>query len=82
MNIHELMEQLSRFPEDIEVVVQGYEDGFDPVISLKAVRRRKAENMSRSQAEYEELDSTAAGGENAVAIWGRRGANDNTEDVW
>lgn len=31
MTVHELMQLLSKYPSDLRVVVNGYEDGYDDV---------------------------------------------------
>ena len=40
MNVKELMEILGEYPQDMRVVVQGYEDGYDDVRS-GCVKQRK-----------------------------------------
>lgn len=37
MNVAELIALLKKLPADKEVVVQSYEEGFDPVTALKVV---------------------------------------------
>ena len=37
MNVSELIETLQKFPTDLPVVVQSYEDGVDPVTEAKTI---------------------------------------------
>ncbi|MFH1323329.1 MAG: hypothetical protein ABIH80_05825 [Methanobacteriota archaeon] len=37
MIIEELIQQLQRYPKNSRVIVQGYEDGFDEVYTVKEI---------------------------------------------
>lgn len=37
MTIHELIESLKRYPPGMQVVVKGYEDGFNDIDTIKQV---------------------------------------------
>jgi len=37
MIIEELIQQLQRYPKNSRVIVQGYEDGFDEVTTVKEI---------------------------------------------
>lgn len=70
MNISDLIECLQQFPPDLDVLVEGYETGFDPIHSLKvcAVERNvKAEDWDG------EFEDSPGGVQQALLILGRRG---------
>ncbi|MCL4823603.1 MAG: hypothetical protein KJZ57_05225 [Anaerolineales bacterium] len=41
MKAKELLEILSQIPEDVDVVVKGYEGGVDEVVNVKLVKIKK-----------------------------------------
>lgn len=43
MIVAELMNQLKNYPPDLEVVVNSYEEGYDPVTDLSEITVEKAE---------------------------------------
>ena len=70
MKISELSERLQQFPPDLDVLVEGYETGFDPIHSLKVCpveRNAKAEGWD---GEFEEAPGAS---QDALLILGRRG---------
>lgn len=85
MKISELTEALAAFPADLEVVVEGYETGFDPIHLVKAADITSNPGLSGWDGKkgFQEWDGEyALAGEipghtenprQAVAILGRRG---------
>ena len=68
MTVRELMDELSKFPADQRVVVQGYEDGFDDVSIIEPILIEK--NPSDAWY-YGRFASASKGGEEAVLLFGR-----------
>lgn len=54
MTVRELTEHLLRIDPDIEVVVNGYEDGFDPVANLHQKFVKPCTNPKWYYGKYEE----------------------------
>jgi hypothetical protein len=54
MTVKELTEHLLRLDPDIEIVVNGYEDGFDPVANLHQKFIRPNSNPKWYYGKYEE----------------------------
>ena len=76
MNVKELIEVLGEYPEEMRVVVQGYEDGYDDVAksSLKQIHVKLGAGKERWEGDHIEIGSkqdTAVNGddiEQVVAI--------------
>lgn len=70
MKVATLIEQLQQLPPDLDVLVEGYESGFDPIHSLviRAVERNTA--AKDWDGEFEESPGAAR---TALLILGRRG---------
>ena len=85
MTVAELIEILKAFPADLEVVVEGYETGLDPIHQVKAAEITRNPGLGDWAGEigFREWDGEyALAGEipghtenprQAVAILGRRG---------
>ena len=54
MNVKELIEMLDRYPADMRVVVQGYEDGYDDVAdsSLKQIHVKLRAGKQRWEGDH------------------------------
>jgi len=68
MIIEELIHQLQSYPKNIRVIVQGYEDGFDEVSTLKAISIQP--NTSHEWYNGKYIKSNNAASETAVLIFG------------
>jgi len=68
MKAKDLIIQLQQLDPETRVVVRGYEDGYNDIISLKPVRIRIAKNGKWYYGEYE--DSNDADAIKAVDIFG------------
>lgn len=70
MKVSELIERLQRLSPDLDVLVEGYETGLDPIHSLKVCpveRNEAAEDWDG------ELEESPDGVQEALLILGRRG---------
>lgn len=68
MTVVELIETLQKFPADLTVVVQSYEDGVDPVTEAKTIGISK---QSPSEWYNGVFDEVADSPEKALLIFSR-----------
>lgn len=70
MNVFELIAQLQQMPPDLDVLVEGYETGFDPIhaLEIRSIERNAA--AEEWDGEFEESPGAA---QQALLILGRRG---------
>ena len=55
MNVSELIKTLQKFPADLPVVVQSYEDGVDPVTEAKTIGIEKYSSSEWYNGVYDEV---------------------------
>ena len=55
MTVSELIETLQKFPTDLSVVVQSYEDGVDPVTEAKMIGIEKYNPSEWYNGVYDEV---------------------------
>ncbi len=67
MTIKELIHELSKYPPEARVVVQGYEDGFDDISVIQPI---SVQLNSDTAWYYGDLISDVNGGEKAVLLFG------------
>ena len=67
MIIEELIQQLQSFPKNSRVIVQGYEDGYDEITTLREISIRPNPNHEWYNGKYESSDNAAS--ETAVLIF-------------
>ncbi len=70
MKVSELIERLQRLSPDLDVLVEGYETGFDPIHSLKVCTVERNAAAEDWDGEFEESPD---GVQEALLILGRRG---------
>lgn len=68
MTVQELIQALAKYPEDARVVVQGYEDGYDTVSSVRSLSIHPNPNQAWY---YGRFLADAEDGEPAVLLFGR-----------
>ena len=58
MKIKELIKILSQYPQDLEILVNGYESGFDEISKtrIKKIKLKKVDNPNDYDGEFEEVD--------------------------
>ncbi len=74
MRVSELIERLEQLPTDLEVLVEGYETGFDPIHALEI---RSIERNAAAEDWDGEFDESPGEGRQALLILGRRGHRRN-----
>ncbi|MCZ7373243.1 MAG: hypothetical protein O8C60_06255 [Candidatus Methanoperedens sp.] len=67
MIIEELIRQLQRYPKNSRVIVQGYEDGYDEITTLREISIRPNPSHEWYNGKYESSDNAAS--ETAVLIF-------------
>ena len=67
MKIDELIALLKQYPADLEVLVQSYEDGYDPVTDVKVMPVKEMENKFWPYGVYDEDEA----GRTSLLIWSR-----------
>ena len=67
MNIRELMEILRNYPEDLEVMVDGYEGGYDDLRGSR-VHSRHVKPVSKKVEWYGDYDKTDVGDKDAIQV--------------
>jgi len=67
MIIEELIQQLQRFPKYSRVLVQGYEDGYDEVFTVKEISIQP--NTSHEWYNGKYMNSDNAASETAVLVF-------------
>jgi hypothetical protein len=75
MRIKDLIKTLQEYPQDIRVVVAGYEGGYNDVLSVRELVLRENENEEWFYGAHEESEDVQ--GFKAIALTGR---NDNNEE--
>ncbi len=72
MTIKDLIEKLKTFPADAQVLVQGYEDGYDSIKSVNEIAVAKNPNTADYNGEYEDAEPSGKGVIKSVVIMGNR----------
>ncbi|MEI6822311.1 MAG: hypothetical protein WCL51_10265 [Bacteroidota bacterium] len=52
MTASELIEQLKQLPPDTKIVIRGYEDGYNDILQLKAIKIKPLINSNWYDGEY------------------------------
>ena len=71
MTTAELINRLKEYPDDMRVVVAGYENGFDDIETIKNVVLGLRPDKEEWDGKYEK--STDKNATNAIALLGDRG---------
>ena len=72
MKVKDLIDKLKTFSADAQVLVQGYEDGFDGIRTIKEITVARNPNAKDYNGEYEETDKKDKNAAPAVVILGNR----------
>ncbi|HEX7627980.1 MAG TPA: hypothetical protein VF354_03565 [Candidatus Methanoperedens sp.] len=67
MIIEELIQQLQRYPKNSRVLVQGYEDGYDEVTTMKEIYIQQNTSQEWYNGKY--INSNNSASETAVLIF-------------
>lgn len=68
LTVRQLIEQLGQYPDDLPVIVQSYEDGYDPVTTLGELTISPTPNREWYVGVYEKTDGA---GQKALLISSR-----------
>ena len=71
MNVQELIEILGEYPQEMRVVVQGYEDGYDDLTSDQILKHKITLNTGRHSWE----------GVHGDPLWTKGEGNQDAEQV-
>ena len=77
MTVKELTEMLKKHPPDMEVMVESYEEGFDPATDIKVIPVSKKENKEWYKGVYEENPKSD---KKALLIQSRYNRSENEND--
>lgn len=72
MKVKELIDELKILPADAQVLVQGYEDGFDSIVAVKEITVAKKPDTADYNGEYEEVAEKDQNGMRVAVILGNR----------
>lgn len=72
MNVEELIKKLQKLPADAQVMVQGYEDGYDAVYAVKEIPVIENLKAQEWNGEYEKAEKNDKSAISAVVILGNR----------
>lgn len=72
MNIKDLIKKLKTFPASAQVLVQGYEDGYDSIKFVHEAEVVKNTNAADYNGEYDDADIGARSAVKSVVIMGNR----------
>jgi len=66
MKIAELISKLQTFPEDMEIIVNSYEEGYDPLTGLREINIEKRTSKDWYYGVYEDAKTT---GQKALLLY-------------
>ena len=72
MKVKDLIEKLSTFPANAQVLVKGYEDGFDSIKSVNESAVAKNPDAADFNGEYDNAETGGKDAIRAVVIMGNR----------
>lgn len=58
MTATELIKHLQQLPPDTKIVVRGYEDGYNDILKLNAVKIKRSADSSWNNGEYTDDDDS------------------------
>ena len=80
MTVSELISELMNFPQDLKVVVRGYENGYNEIVTLK-----KKTVLLNGEAEWwdgEYMDSGKKEGFGAIELFGENRIAAKIISIW
>lgn len=72
MNVKDLIEKLKIFPAGTQVLVQGYEGGYDDIIRLEEKMVIKNLDAAEYYGEYDDAENSVQSSDKSVLIVGNR----------
>jgi len=74
LTVRQLINRIQTYPDDLPVVVQSYEEGFDPVTQIETITVRQRTNREWYVGVYEQSD---ASGETVLLVSSKYNRSDN-----
>ncbi len=72
IKIKDLIDTLKILPFDVQILVQGYEDGFDDIKNIRKIAAAKKTDAHDWEGEYEEIEKDPKDSVPAIVIMGNR----------
>ena len=72
MNIKDMIEKLKTFPAGAQVLVQGYEGGYDDIVRIEGKTVIKNPEAAEYYGEYDDAENSGKGAAESVVIMGNR----------
>lgn len=72
MKVKDLIEKLNAFHADSQVLVQGYETGYDSIVFVKKIAVIKHSDAADYDGEYDDAENDAKDAVKTVVIMGNR----------
>ena len=72
MKIKDLVKELNNLNPDSQILVQGYESGYDDIVSLKEIKIFKKRNANNWDGEYDDAENRKKNVIKSVIIFGNR----------
>jgi hypothetical protein len=72
MNVKDLIEKLKTFPAGTQVLVQGYEGGYDDIARIDEKTVIKDPEAAEYYGEYDDAENSGKGAVESVVITGNR----------
>lgn len=73
MTVQELIDQLRQLPPDHIVLVEGYENGWDTLVSIEPSRAARQTPCAEWDGEFERAAASDSQAVDSVLLVGRRG---------
>ncbi len=73
ITVQELMAKLAQLPADLPVFVEGYETGWDPLITVESGSAQPSSPVEDWDGEVERANSNSGEPPDAIFLIGRRG---------
>ena len=73
MTVQELIKRLEALPSDCQVLVEGYENGWDTLIEVQVANFAPQQPCEDWDGEFERADANAKNTAQCVLLVGRRG---------
>ena len=79
LTVKDLIAQLQQYPEDLEVVVDSYEDGCDPITGIKKIEIIDYPNRESHYGIYDEDYENTKNGKCAIKVFSKRRGEEATD---
>jgi len=73
LTVQELIDKLAKLPPDLPIFVEGYENGWDPIITVEPGSAQPTAPFEDWDGEVQRTKSTSEAPPDAIFLIGRRG---------